>query len=102
MVRFAMKTRAFVSVALLIAWFAAMTLADTPALHERVHTVDAQHQCATTLLASGSYEHAAAQVVLSVLQDAQQFANIAALNRVWVAAPFLGASIFEHAPPALS
>jgi len=31
-----------------------------------------------------------------------QFSKIPALNSQWVQSPFLGASIFEHAPPAFA
>jgi hypothetical protein len=82
----------------------ALTFAVAPQLHERIHPDAAatQHECAVTLIASGKYEHSDVPPLVIVPQPAAQFSKIPALNPIWVAAPFLGASIFEHAPPALS
>jgi hypothetical protein len=79
-----------------------LALAASPALHAQLHSGPATHECAVTLVASGSYEHSAAPMVFTPPQAVDQFATIPSLKAVWVAAPFLGASIFEHAPPALS
>jgi hypothetical protein len=73
-----------------------------PRLHAKIHGEAANHECAVTLLASGKYEHSDAPPLIFAPQPAAQFSKIPALNPIWVAAPFLGASIFEHAPPALS
>ncbi len=94
----------FVSGGLLASFFFALALAVSPQLHERIHK-DAtanQHECAVTLIASGKYQQSDAPALVSTPQAAVQFPKIPALNPIWVAAPFLGASIFEHAPPALS
>ena len=98
------KFRAIVASGLLSALLLAVGLAVSPQLHARFHS-DADspnHECAVTLIASGSYEHSAAPVVVLAPQPADHVATIATFTSVWVAAPFLGASIFEHAPPALS
>jgi hypothetical protein len=78
-------------------------LSVTPNLHERLHPTSASpHECAVTLIASGSCHHTAAAPLLIAPATAAQFSKISALNPVWVAAPFLRARIFEHAPPAHS
>jgi hypothetical protein len=38
--------------------------------------------------------------MVSALVPAVQFSKIPALTPCWVQSPFLGARIFEHAPPA--
>ncbi len=98
------KFRAVVASSLLSAFLFALALAASPQLHARFHA-DAgspNHECAVTLVATGKYEQADAPPVLVVPQPAIVFEKIPALAPVWVAAPFLGACIFEHAPPALS
>jgi hypothetical protein len=98
------KFRAVVASSLLSAFLLALGLAASPQLHARFHS-DAgspNHECAVTLIASGKYEQADAPPVFAAPQPAVHFEKIPALAPVWVAAPFLGASIFEHAPPALS
>jgi hypothetical protein len=82
----------------------ALALAVSPQLHERIHRDAAQagHECAVTLIATGKYEHAPVLPLIILPEPAILFAIIPALNPVWVPAPFLDASIFEHAPPALS
>lgn len=82
----------------------ALTLAAAPHLHASLHKESGarNHECAVTLVASGSYEHSAAPVVLVAPEPAAYVATVSTDTSVWVAAPFLGASIFEHAPPALS
>jgi hypothetical protein len=89
---------ALVSVAFL--W--ALALSASPQLHQRVHK-DAnrvEHNCAATMIASGSYDHAAHPPLISAPFPAPQFSKIPALIPCWVQSPFLGACIFEHAPPA--
>lgn len=98
------KLRAIVASSLLGAFLFALTLAASPQLHARFHA-DAgspNHECAVTLLATGKYQQADAPPVFVAPQPAVLFEKIPAFARVWVAAPFFGAHIFEHAPPALS
>jgi hypothetical protein len=97
-------TKGFIASALFGALLFAITLSLTPRLHAWIHpdSTSPDHECGVTLIASGNYEHSAAPVVLTIVQPASYFATIPSLNVVWVAVPFLGASIFEHAPPALS
>jgi len=89
---------AFVSVAFL--W--TLALSASAQLHQRVHK-DAnrvEHNCAVTMIASGSYDHAAYPPLISAPFSCAQFSKIPALTPCWVESPFLGACIFEHAPPA--
>jgi hypothetical protein len=89
---------AFVSAAFL--W--TLLVAASPALHARIHpdASRSEHSCAVTLIASGSYDHVADVPQIGAPVAANQFATIPALTPQWVASPFLGASVFEHAPPA--
>jgi len=78
-------------------------LSAAPNLHERLHPMAASlHECAVTLIASGSCHHSAAAPLMIAPATAVQFSKIPALNPISVAAPFLVARIFEHAPPAHS
>ena len=96
--------RSTVACGLLAAFFLALALAVAPQLHERIHkeAAGSQHECAVTLIASGKYQQSDAPALVSALQPAIQFSKLPALNPIWVPAPFLGASIFEHAPPVIS
>ena len=78
-------------------------LSVAPNLHERLHpTAASLHECAVTLIASGSCHHTGTAPLVIAPATAVQFSKILALNSIWVAPPFLGACIFEHAPPAHS
>jgi hypothetical protein len=52
------------------------------------------------MIASGSYDHAAHVPLFSAPVPVIYFSKISALTPQWVESPFLGARIFEHAPPA--
>jgi hypothetical protein len=94
--------RAFVAVCVFAAFLWALALSASPQLHQRVHT-DAnrvEHNCVATMITSGSYDHAAHAPLVSAPATAVQFSKIPALTSCWVQSPFLGACIFEHAPPA--
>src|SRR5438270_13911855 len=94
--------RAFVAGLLSAAFLWALALSASPQLHQRVHK-DAgrvEHNCAATMIASGSYDHAAQPPLVSVPFPAVQFSKIPALTPCWVQSPFFGARIFEYAPPA--
>ncbi|MEY2542283.1 MAG: hypothetical protein QOI22_1885 [Verrucomicrobiota bacterium] len=91
---------AFLSAAFL--W--ALALSASPQLHERFHP-DAnrvEHTCAVTFVASGSYDYGAPGPLVSAPVSSVHFSIVPALDPQWVQSPFLGASIFEHAPPALA
>ena len=91
---------AFVSAAFL--WI--LALGALPRMHERVHAdaKSAEHSCAVTLIASAGVEHSTCDPLLSAPAPSVHFSAIPALDSQWVQSPFLGASIFEHAPPALA
>jgi hypothetical protein len=96
------RGRVFVAAFVSVAFLWAFALNAAPQLHQRIHT-DANrvdHSCAVTMIASGSYDHAAHVPSLSAPVPAAQFSKIPALTPQCVESPFLGASIFEHAPPA--
>jgi hypothetical protein len=84
------------------AFLAALALSVSPQWHELVHpdAKFAQHECAVTLIASGSYQQTTPAPLVAAPVPALQFCFVPALRPVWVASPFLGARIFEHAPPA--
>jgi len=99
--RRAMK-RVFVGSGLIVALLFAIALSASPQLHARLHP-DANrgnHECAVTLIASGNYDHATPTPVVAPPSPAVQFSTIPALTPQWVEPLFLGACIFEHAPPA--
>ena len=78
-------------------------LSVAPNLHERLHpTAASSHECAVTLIASGSCHHTTAAPLVITPTIAVQFSKVPALTPQWVESPFLKASVFEHAPPANS
>jgi len=78
-------------------------LSVAPNLHERLHpTAASLHECAVTLIASGSCHHTATASLVIAPATAVQFSEAPARDSIWVAAPFLSARIFEHAPPVHS
>jgi hypothetical protein len=93
--------RAFVAVCVSAAFVWALALSVSPQLHQCIHK-DAnrvEHNCAATMIASGNYDHAAHPPFVSAPPPSVQFSKIPALTPQWVESPFLGACIFEHAPP---
>jgi len=96
------RGRAFIAICVSTAFLWALVLSASPQLHQRFHT-DAnrvEHNCAATMIASGNYDHAAHPPLVSAPAPSVQFSKIPALTPQWVESPFLGARIFEHAPPA--
>jgi len=78
-------------------------LSVAPNLHEQLHpTATSLHECAVTLIASGSCHHSAAAPVMIGPSTALHLSKIPALSPQWVESLFLGAHIFAHAPPARS
>jgi hypothetical protein len=86
------------------AFFWTLLLSISPNLHARVHADAnrADHICAVSLIASGSYDHAASPLPVSAPQFATRFSKIPALSSTWVQPLFLCAHVFAHAPPARS
>jgi hypothetical protein len=103
--RFACSTNRahpFIALCVSAGFFWALALSASPQLHQGLHK-DAnrvEHSCAVTMMASGSYDAAAHAPLVSAPVPALQFSDIPALTPCWVQSPFLGARIFEHAPPA--
>src|SRR5437773_10325196 len=96
------RGRAIVATFVSTAFLWALALSASSQLHQRVHK-DAnrvEHNCAVTMIASGSYDHAAHPPLVSVPVPSVHFSKIPALTPQWVESPFLGACIFEHAPSA--
>jgi len=74
-----------------------------PNLHERLHpTAASLHECAVTLITSGSCHYGAVPPQLIAPTDAFQLSKTPLLGQHWVESPFLAAHVFAHAPPALS
>jgi hypothetical protein len=96
------QRRAIVAAFVSAGFFWALALSASPQLHQRVHkdANRAEHNCAVTVIASGSYDHAAHPPLISAPVPAIQFSKISAVTPCWVQSLFLGACIFEHAPPA--
>lgn len=90
----------WVAVSLFAAFFWALVLAVSPALHERVHANAnrVEHTCAVTFVSSGGLHHSPPVALLSPLARIP-ISPIGALTPRWVASPFLEACVFEHAPP---
>jgi hypothetical protein len=86
------------------ALFFAFALSVLPHWHELLHS-DAkasQHECAVTLVNSGTHHQPAPAPLVIAPLSALQLSFVPALHPVWVASPFIGARVFEHAPPALA
>jgi hypothetical protein len=74
-----------------------------PNLHERLHPASASlHECAVTLITSGSCHYGAVAPPLIAPTTALHLSKIPVLNPHWVESPFLAARVFEHAPPRYS
>ena len=96
--------RGSVAAAAAVAFLWAAALSVSPALHQRVHS-DAKlvdHSCAVTFVRSGSYDHPATALPSVAPNLPKEFATLPELVSSWVRSPFLGAAIFEHAPPYFS
>jgi hypothetical protein len=94
--------RAFIAICVSAAFVWTLALSSSPQLHHRFHT-DAnrvEHSCAATMIASGNYDHPTHPSLVSAPAPPVHFSKIPASTPHWVESPFLGASIFEHAPPA--
>jgi hypothetical protein len=96
--------RGVIASSICAAFLLALSLSVSPQWHEFMHP-DAkagQHECAVTLIGSGNVQHSAPAPLVVAPAPALQFSFVPALHPVWVASPFIGARIFEHAPPALA
>ena len=96
--------RGVIASSICAAFLGALALSVLPQWHELLHA-DAKaprHECAVTLVSSGNYHQPAPAPLVTAPVPALHFSFVPALNPVWVASPFLGARIFEHAPPAFA
>jgi hypothetical protein len=86
------------------AFFWTLLLSASPQLHTRIHpdANAADHTCAVTLIATGSYDHVAQPPLVGPANLIGQFGSVPALTSPWVQPLFLSAHIFAHAPPARS
>lgn len=86
------------------ALLSALALSVLPHWHESIHSdaKAARHECAVTLVSSGKYHHPAPAPLVAAPVPALLLSFVPALHPVWVAPAFVGARIFEHAPPALA
>ena len=96
--------RVVVAAVLFAAFSWTLLVSVSPQLHARIHGDGngADHVCAITLIASGSYEHGAQPPLVGQPQFTPPFSQIEALTSTWVRPLFLSAHVFEHAPPARS
>jgi hypothetical protein len=80
----------------------ALALSVSPHWHDLIHpdAKSAKHECAVTLVSSGAFKQSTPAPLVVAPTPALQFCFVPALHPVWVASPFIGARIFEHAPPA--
>ena len=81
----------------------ALILSATPQLHEQFHgaTGATNHECAVTLLTSGSYQHTPT-LAISIAPLAPPATFVPALASFQVVSAQLEFSLLEHAPPAVS
>jgi len=94
-----MKARASIGISIVIAFFTALTIASSPRLHERLHKVDSQHECAATMIASGKCEHSAPPSVAPKTNNPPVSPAFLPKRFQFVVAS-VPSSIQEHAPPA--
>jgi hypothetical protein len=95
--------RVLIAAVLFAAFSWTLLVSVSPRLHGCIHP-DANrsdHVCAITLIASGSYEHAAQPPIIGSPKFDVRFATSAELTSTWVRPLFLNAHIFAHAPPAV-
>jgi hypothetical protein len=93
-----MRLRAFVTSGLVVAFLTALTLAASPQLHEKLHKVGSQHECAATMIASGNCDHNAPPSVAPKIQDALVSPAFLGQHFRFVIAS-VPSSVQEHAPP---
>ena len=96
-------SHALAAAVFIAAFLAVGALAAAPALHTHLHSdaANPHHECAITVVQSG-IECGDGPLRVAAPGARTLFCNVAVLPSVWVPALFLGACIFEHAPPALS
>jgi hypothetical protein len=93
-----MKARAGIGIGVVIAFFTALTIASSPRLHEKLHKVGTHHECAATMIASGSCEHSALPQLVPKLENAPNSPSFLPKRFQFVVAS-VPSSVQEHAPP---
>jgi len=93
-----MKPRAFIGIGVVAAFLAALTIASSPQLHEKLHKTSSQHECAATILASGNCEHSAPPQGAPKLENAPNSPAFLP-QRFQPVIASVPSSIQEHAPP---
>jgi hypothetical protein len=93
-----MKPRAGIGLSVLIGFFAALTLASSPQLHEKLHKVGTHHECAATMIASGNCEHSVPLQPAPKLENAPNSPAFLPKRFQFVIAS-VPSSVQEHAPP---
>lgn len=96
-----MKVRAAIGIHIIVAIFAALTLASAPQLHERLHGAGTQHECAATLIRAGNVHHAAPPPIVAARISAPEISFILFRDSELIRVA-TRSSILEHAPPALA
>lgn len=94
-------THRVVAACALAAFLCTLALCALLQMHECIHTDagGAHHQCAVTLIAAGNIELSSATPFFVAPSPGPQFSEVQTSNTRWVQSLFLGACIFEHAPP---
>jgi hypothetical protein len=94
--------RTFVATCVFAAFVWTLALTVAPQLHQRIHADGNRpdHTCAVTLVANGSYAHAAQPPLIRAPDLLAQFGTVSTLSLIWVQPLFLKAHIFANAPPA--
>ena len=98
---FARLGRTLVTGLISVAFLWLLASSASPQLHQQLHP-DAdrvEHSCAVTIIDPGGYNHVPHLLLVSLPLPTIQLSKIPALTPQWVESPFLGARIFEHAPP---
>jgi hypothetical protein len=96
-----MRTRVCTGLSVLIAFFAALTLASTPHWHDQLHPTGAEHECAATIISFGNCEDSAAPQVVPAVENAPSSPAFLPKRFPFVVA-LVPSSIQEHTPPPTS
>jgi predicted NAD/FAD-dependent oxidoreductase len=94
--------RAIAAAGFIGAFLFALLLSVAPQLHERIHQPNgATHECAVTLLTTGSCEHTPFDAI-AIAPPAPRPASALVHRHFPLASGRLEFSLLEHAPPAIS
>jgi hypothetical protein len=94
--------RAIVAAGFIVALLFALVLSAAPQLHERIHQpTGSTHECAVTLLTSGSCQHTPCAAIAIAPQPPKPLST-PVHRHFQLVGPRLEFSLLEHAPPAIS